>query len=1772
MPTKKDVVQELHRRSRSGAFSENQRAAYQELQRREVLPPHPAAERIVAPEDDQEQKKQRQQKLEKEAQQQKEAEGPLHAVFDIGKTVTETAADWTGLAGEDEEVVEAEPVSRTEEHQEEQLPDEPDLIAPTSDTAVRMREAARQGLTWQAGARKSIEEISQKKGEVPAPLQNAIMDQWRREYGRRIKGREVLTLPERGQEAVDRAFIEGGAEAFATGEDKEGKKTTNWLRRHVTGPASSGVMQSVTGSAALLHRGLSTVGLQDESMADLTAELPSMISQMREEGAGESAVGDVLESSTRSLTDMYTLSKFGGKAPTGRHAAVIAGFGAKAGNRAIQRGRERGLQGSELAAYATGHASMEAGITSLFSLAGAAGLEKFGPAVKKGLKQGLKQAGWRSLQEIPEEFAVEYGQNLVDVAAELRENPGMTGEEATKLVASTVLSVGGAQAAQNINRKTQLGEDLGQIQNMSQDLATRLQRTADEETAQTTDARPQAEAVPGAGRQADEAPPSRRRLSRVGAPIETESDIMMTQAAQRGRERGEDDVREDVGRGRAERLGPLTRPAETEAEQQLTQAPQPTRVSEDGQRAVFSATRPNAKQEAERYADTVRQQVDAGSVEVQRLSRGVGYEVLVQPGVAEAKATLSRLNDLSATKQRRLVKEARKAGHQVNNKEDLTPEAVRDAQERNPTLRPAETFEQQAQREQAEMEAAEVSPAADQTVAEAQRQARSQGIDTEQVQDAMQPAQVADMVARQSPTESEEEQEATRQYFEAELNKLRYGGQAFVRAQVPIDRLDTQARGRGEYADQPAGEQPPIVAGSVQPDGPLTVVDGNNRIEAAQAQGRDTIEAFVPKSDAEALTDVPQQAARDFGTTPTADDMAEAENTLGPVGEGVELVSPSSIIQGAIPNPNNREDLNNLQQEAEAALADPNNTSRVNLSVVRSVQSGFQFAQNGITGAFRSLWDMGAPLDDLVTGRRFRQVLDNADNYAQEMIGRKRQKLWDAWNALDRGTRRWLMEVRDDGYTNMQAAVESHLFTEDPVADMPDARSFRDTWLDIQHEMGREAVDAGVMRKDGKEFKPAPDGRFFRHLTPQARSMLIAQSGPEWDAFVAWMRQHPELNPDVDVEDTGQIQEIAEELSKKTENPDVDQEGSLVTTREFQGMPAVLNVNGHRMYLIDTRPTEVLYNTVHGASTTTGLYRATAETPEATRAEQRKKEKAEKAGRKPQAKDKPLDERINRLRRNVVSEAQAQGKSTSTVQTAFENSLNAYTRKAANNVMQDVSGEGAENVVTQSFSVMNRNTKAAFLPLAGLYDLMTGFTTADRTGYRNMVRAYEEVMLNPKKNAREFQALGAITDMHMTFTPDPAESVYDAAGRVSPEILTSPSKAPETFAQAVSARAFQLWADAFRGGKIALKERQMLSEDLRLTESEIATLEESGINDTIREKIVRNGVRTSNHLAESAHRRGMITRNPVLRFVVPFMSVLAGVARRNRRELSRMQRNARQFMETGDKEIGKQLFRQVLSYTAYMLSIMGLGAGQRYLRRMVTGQRLVQPQDPDSVAEFMWVSLMDGGMFGLYSRFHNAVKYSNGSVSKIATSFQPQINSWLHTAAALSGWGPYEGRGVVDRLGETVDQFGPAPKMIRQWFDNMAYPEKVKYKQAQSVVFNYVEEHDEDKPIGERIMAGRYAGPSNPDYQPVFEAIRNDADREVVIQTIRNYFDTMRNRKVPFDKAKSRLKQSLTQKRPLWVPKDHRKRLLNKAPPADRELVREADQAYMRRVRQYLEN
>jgi hypothetical protein len=214
---------------------------------------------------------------------------------------------------------------------------------------------------------------------------------------------------------------------------------------------SRGALNTTMNVSAIAARIESALGIPIEKIGGASADEILRMKQdynaIRDMAEQESVLppkaAGYIQGATESLTTAIPA------AASGNPYLVAGVFGLQEGNEAITRGRDMGLTGGKLAAYAATEGAIEAGVSAFFTKIGKGGLESqlAGKNAAMSFSEALRSAAKVAGQELPEEVITEAGHVAAKKLSGV-DPEKLTWKEAGQVfadtVAQTVLTVGAA--------------------------------------------------------------------------------------------------------------------------------------------------------------------------------------------------------------------------------------------------------------------------------------------------------------------------------------------------------------------------------------------------------------------------------------------------------------------------------------------------------------------------------------------------------------------------------------------------------------------------------------------------------------------------------------------------------------------------------------------------------------------------------------------------------------------------------------------------------------------------------------------------------------------------------------------------------------------------------------------------------------------------------------------------------------------------------------------------------------------------------------------------------------------------------------------------------------------------------------------------------------------------------------------------------------------------------------------------------------------------------
>jgi hypothetical protein len=277
------------------------------------------------------------------------------------------------------------------------------------------------------------------------------------------------------------------------------------------------------------------------------------------------------------------------------------------------------------------------------------------------------------------------------------------------------------------------------------------------------------------------------------------------------------------------------------------------------------------------------------------------------------------------------------------------------------------------------------------------------------------------------------------------------------------------------------------------------------------------------------------------------------------------------------------------------------------------------------------------------------------------------------------------------------------------------------------------------------------------------------------------------------------------------------------------------------------------------------------------------------------------------------------------------------------------------------------------------------------------------------------------------------------------------------------------------------KEMHFAKTALKLTDKEIAQINDRQMSPEARTKIVRNMISQTQFVTENPTMKSEVENMPLLKSLFSYNSYVMGAMRM----VVNVVDNARSAIRSRDPKQMASAFTRAMWLGVGML---GAGAMTEVIRMAMKGE-----ESKEDLSRSNWDRITsawaEAGMFGPTMRLLTPFNYDGGTIDKAWIGFMPQARAMSHMIGALIGgrdrWGQF---GLPKRLLEWSKENFPAGKGAVNLAQATMWPDYPDYMAARADAMKF-----------ERNVLQEQRGIStvqtNPEYWSIYEAIaRNDTD------------------------------------------------------------------------------
>jgi len=813
------------------------------------------------------------------------------------------------------------------------------------------------------------------------------------------------------------------------------------------------------------------------------------------------------------------------------------------------------------------------------------------------------------------------------------------------------------------------------------------------------------------------------------------------------------------------------------------------------------------------------------------------------------------------------------------------------------------------------------------------------------------------------------------------------------------------------------------------------------------------------------------------------------------------------------------------------------------------------------------------------------------------------QMMWNqAWKSIPRLRRgqilRWLEQYRPDGHTNWSTLIEHpNRFEEGEIP--PEVLPIRDAYATTFNELGTMAVNAKIPMIQRVEIKPATEdtpaeydwgvgvfkkisdwvtgGRYLRKFTEEGYTAFRVQSGPVFEAILDWLHEHPEANPDLPCEDRGALKEVLQTrqqlmAQKKIEGKEVRQDNSLSYSRVFTELPVAVPVNGQMISIMERNPHDHF------------RINAEAEAQEITLWENATDTLLPRYGQYNKETDQyefPLGPRelgivnvpglIERMRMEVASGTR---ETTNRTLARFNRFVDMYHRIAGRGWLDEAFNDFGKGLPGKTISVVDNAIRTLVLQLAPTYDatniLLNFQPPLTASAAKAAVESVADIVNRRTKDTEaEYKAMGAIPDVYTSYALSRDSLGTDLLRRNVREGGMVLGRGSERISRYFTAKTHDIFLDTLnnmgkQGKPFSKSQLTWLRRMLRLTENDIGEISRGEMSEDVRSRAIQAAVNTMTGLTEFPMHRAEIETNPFGKFVVTFLGPLNARLRVSYQLTKQLASDIAKVKSPDTplltrREAALNAVSSAFNLLTWVAGSVGREFMQKYLRRSIKGQPIIDPNDPETWYGNLFETLATSDMFGLYARVFDAFRYSNNNLNNFLARLSFNYGYAIELANAIIGWGRYKDAPWGRRLQQLNLQYNPAFALIQRRLMNWTYPDREPYYDARREVRGW-----EKKTGQERDVVGRDI-PKNWYYERIFEAIR-DGDMDDFGNAVQSYKDWAREQGRTGEEARSLLRQSLMARSPVPLAQKRLNEFLSSLPDKKRQKIEDTLNTYTQRV------
>lgn len=340
---------------------------------------------------------------------------------------------------------------------------------------------------------------------------------------------------------------------------------------------------------------------------------------------------------------------------------------------------------------------------------------------------------------------------------------------------------------------------------------------------------------------------------------------------------------------------------------------------------------------------------------------------------------------------------------------------------------------------------------------------------------------------------------------------------------------------------------------------------------------------------------------------------------------------------------------------------------------------------------------------------------------------------------------------------------------------------------------------------------------------------------------------------------------------------------------------------------------------------------------------------------------------------------------------------------------------------------------------------------------------------------------------------------------------------------------------------------QVQLKKLRINAVELDQIASGKMTPETYDKIIQNGVATTQHITEAGHRKSLWEQDPRMQTLVAFQSFAYGEARRLSGEMGVLRKA---WLASGGSPIEAMKSPAFRASAASLLATVGLALGTNALMKAGLGRMRGTNTDPSDDTWWSWTggALIESTILSQVTWAVTPWEHTQNGPGAVLGYF-PHVSALANFAGWLLGVGRYAEFGRTRAGAELVESMTPLAKAVHHQIELNSFPDLAPYERTRNAAAAW-------KRANLKQADDTSVAPMNPDYEKSWVAATR-GDFPGLVQASTDYYTHQLQKGVDTRDASAKLRASLLAHRPIALNAENKLRFLA---GLDKERLNEAYQ------------